>query len=139
MTNQQIILVKRSWALIQQIDASLVADVFYSKLFADKPRLRKMFPNKMEEQYKKLVDMMSTVVARLDRLAELTADIEAMAVRHAGYGVKQEHYTLVGSALLWTLEKALGNDWTMELKNAWTECYSTLSSVMANAANRNQL
>jgi hemoglobin-like flavoprotein len=30
-------------------------------------------------------------------------------LRHTGYGVKPDHYRLVGNALLWTLEKGLGS------------------------------
>jgi hypothetical protein len=33
----------------------------------------------------------------------------ALAKRHVGYGAKAEHYPVVGAALLWTLEKGLGD------------------------------
>ena len=35
-----------------------------------------------------------------------------MAKRHVSYGAKAEHYPVVGAALLWTLEKELGDGWT---------------------------
>lgn len=60
--------------------------------------------------------MIKIVIARLDRLDGLTAEIEAMAIRHTGYGVKESHYTIVGTALLWTLQKKLGKDWTEEFE-----------------------
>jgi nitric oxide dioxygenase len=56
---------------MQKIDPAIVADVFYSKLFSDKPALRRMFPTKMDQQYRKLIDMLSAIIARLDRLEEL--------------------------------------------------------------------
>jgi hemoglobin-like flavoprotein len=40
----------------------------------------------------------------------------------------------VGTALLWTLEKGLGADFTEPVKTAWTEAYATLAGVMKSAA-----
>ena len=54
--------------------------------------------------------------------------------RHAGYGVKDEHYASVGAALLWTLERGLGAAWTPELAAAWVAAYTTLSQFMIGEA-----
>jgi hemoglobin-like flavoprotein len=59
-----------------------------------------MFPKNRNEQYTKLIDMITMVVSRLDNLEELTEDIAAKAGRHVGYGVKPQHNKLVGTALL---------------------------------------
>ena len=40
--------------------------------------------------------------------------------------------TPVGAALLWTLEKGLGPDFTPETRAAWTEAYTALAGVMTN-------
>jgi hemoglobin-like flavoprotein len=55
MNKEQIQLVKQSWKLLRNIDPAIVGDLFYSKLFADNPQVKKMFPKNMKEQYKKLV------------------------------------------------------------------------------------
>ena len=138
MTEMQIGLVKRTWKIFRGIDPGLVGDTFYSKLFNDNPSLRRMFPKSMEQQYRKLIDMLSTIVARLEKMNELKDDITAMAQRHKGYGVRPGHYKLVGKALLWTLKQGLGNDWTKEVEEAWTTCYNVLSTAMINAAGYQQ-
>jgi hemoglobin-like flavoprotein len=137
MTQQEIKLVKSSWAHFRHLKAETIADVFYSKLFLDDPSLRKMFPPNMESQYEKLILTLNIVVARLDKLDELTADVIALAVRHKEYGVTPEHYKMVGDALLWTLEKGLGDDWNADTEAAWTTCYTLLAETMINAANSN--
>jgi hemoglobin-like flavoprotein len=134
MTEKQIALVKSSWKLYRSIDPVIVGDVFYSKLFADTPYLKSMFNIPKDEQSKKLVDMLSLVVGRLDRLDELTEDIRQLALRHKGYGVKISHYDQVGVALLWTLKQGLGNDWNEEVGEAWRLCYQKLSGAMKEAA-----
>lgn len=134
MTTDQVRLVKKSWSILQQIDPALMAGVFYSRLFTDKPSLRALFPTDMHQQYQKLVDMISLVIARLDRPDAMQGELAAMARRHTRYGVKEKHYALVGHALLWTLEKGLGKDWTAGMQAAWTACYQSLSEQMMRAA-----
>ncbi len=134
MTERQILLVKKTWRLFQGINPTTTGDAFYSKLFADKPALRKMFPAGMNEQYRKLFDMLTAIVVRLDKLDQMSDEIEAMAKRHVKYGVKAAHYQYVGNALLWTLEKGLGSDWNHEVKGAWTVCYNLISEKMIKSA-----
>lgn len=134
LTQQQIKLIKQSWRNFRNVPPAVVGDLFYSKLFADHPAVRKMFPKDMNDQYRKLVDMLTTIVIRLDNIGTLTEEIDAMARRHAGYGVKPAHYKIVGAALLWTLEKGLGSDWNEEVKEAWRTCYTVLAETMIRAA-----
>jgi hemoglobin-like flavoprotein len=134
MTENQIVLVQKTWKIFRSIKPLVVGDVFYSKLFMMQPELKAMFPMSMEEQYKKLTEMLSIIVARLERINELTEEIAALAKRHRGYGVKTEHYKVVGKALLWTLQQGLGSDWTKDVEEAWTKCYTLLSDAMINAA-----
>ena len=136
MTEEQIILIKKSWRLLRNIDPQIVGDTFYSKLFADNRSLRKMFPTDMEQQYRKLIDMLSAIVMRLDNIDELTDNIAAMAQRHVQYGVKPLHYSLVGKALLWTLKQGLGKDWNKETAEAWSNCYTLLANAMIQATDK---
>jgi len=57
-----------------------------------------------------------------------------MGADHAGFGVKDRDYNVVGAALLWTLEKGLGEAFTDEVKNAWGAVYEVLASVMKEGA-----
>jgi len=134
MTAQQIHLVKSSWRIFQSISPELIGDVFYSKLFMAVPNLRSMFHISTQEQSKKLIEMLNVIIGRLDRMEEVTEDIRQLAIRHVKYGVKPEHYTAVGDALLWTLQHGLGKDWNNEVKDAWSACYKMLSQIMINAA-----
>lgn len=140
MTQEQVSLVKKTWSIFREIDPVLVGDVFYSKLFFDMPHLEHLFHTSKEEQAKKLVEMLSTIVGRLDNLNDLTEEIKQLAIRHVQYGVKEHHYKSVGTALLWTLQQGLGRDWNNEVSDAWASCFQVLSATMINASgykNRN--
>lgn len=131
MTIEQIKLVKKTWKILMGIDPKIIGDAFYSKLFADHPALRKMFPTDMEKQYIKLVDMLSSIIMNLDHQSNVDMDnLIDMSKRHVGYGVKPMHYDMVGKALLWTLKKGLGSEWNQDVNDAWTECYQSLASEM---------
>jgi hemoglobin-like flavoprotein len=134
MTPNQIKLVQTSFAQVAPI-AATAADLFYGRLFEIAPPVRAMFPDDLSEQKKKLMAMLSTAVAGLNRLDTLMPAVQALGRRHAGYGVKAQHYASVGSALLWTLEKGLGEAFTPAVKDAWATTYIVLSTTMMNAAN----
>ena len=82
----------------------------------------------------KLMATLTAVVNGLGNLASILPAASALAKRHVSYGAKPEHYPVVGAALLWTLEKGLGENWTPEVANAWKAAYGTLSAFMVSEA-----
>ena len=72
--------------------------------------------------------------ALADRLDAILPAASRLAKHHVSYGVEPKHYAPVGDALLWTLEKGLGPDWTPELAEAWGAAYGTLSGYMIDQA-----
>ena len=78
----------------------------------------------MAEQAKKLMQIIQVAVANLDNLERVRTAVEHLGRRHVEeYGVKEEHYDSGGTALLWTLEQGLGERFTAEAKEAWSEAY----------------
>src|ERR1700749_1173251 len=133
MTPDQIKLVQQSFAKVAPISEQ-AAVLFYDRLFEIAPAVRAMFPNDMTEQRRKLMATLAIVVNGLSNLEMILPAASALATRHVAYGAKPEHYPVVGQALLWTLEKGLGNDWTPAVADAWTTAYATLSSFMITQA-----
>jgi len=133
VTERQKTLVQESFATIAPI-ADDAAALFYRRLFELDPALRPMFPGEMAEQRKKLMQMITAAVKGLDRLDQLVPVVRDLGRRHAGYGVKDEHYGTVGEALLWTLEKGLGAAFTPETKAAWAAVYGLIAMTMQKAA-----
>ncbi|MEJ2378950.1 MAG: globin family protein [Pseudolabrys sp.] len=110
------------------------AEIFYAELFAIDPSLRAMFSDDLEDQQKKLMAALSLVVRSLHTPEKITGTVEKLAVKHLDYGVKPEHYTYVGNALLRTLKKGLGAEFTPELCDAWTDAFRMLARIMKEAA-----
>lgn len=133
VTNTEKVLVQESFAAVMPI-ADDAAALFYRRLFELDPSLERMFKGDMTEQRRKLMQMLTAAVKGLDRLDQLVPVVEDLGRRHAGYGVADKHYDTVGAALLWTLEKGLGNAFTPQVKDAWIAVYGLLAGTMKNAA-----
>ncbi len=131
MSQNNIALVKNSWALVAQLPMETVGELFYNRLFEIMPSVKPMFSRTpMPEQSKKLLTMLSYVIGKLDKLEEIMDEVTKLARRHTQYGVKDEHYAAVGFALIWTLEQGLGELWNGALEAAWTEVYGILAGAM---------
>ncbi len=133
MTPEAIKLVQETWAAVEPI-ADTAADLFYGKLFELDPLLKSLFPDEMAEQKKKLMQTLAVCVKGLTDLNSIVPAVQALGRRHVEYKVEPEQYTTVGQALLWTLEQGLGEVYTPEVANAWTEVYDVLSTTMIAAA-----
>lgn len=133
MDARKIQLVQQSFEKVAAIGVP-AAEVFYAELFAIDPSLQPMFSDDMGEQQKKLMSALTLVVRSLDKPEKIIPPVQRLAVKHLDYGVLPEHYTFVGNALLRTLRKALGADFTPELRDAWIDAFRMLAKVMKEAA-----
>ena len=133
MTPKEISLIKSSFQKVVPI-ADQVAALFYARLFELDPSLRELFHGDMTGQGRKLLQMIGVAVNGLDRLDTLASVVRQLGLRHAGYHVKEDHYETVGAALLWTLDKGLGAEFTLETRIAWGKTYWLLAETMKAGA-----
>ncbi|NEV64506.1 globin domain-containing protein [Thiorhodococcus minor] len=133
MTPQATALVRASWAKIKPL-AEPTARHFYDRLFALYPETQPLFQADMAEQHRKFAAMLDTVVDALDDLDALLPALEDLGAQHACYGVTDPDYDKMASALLWSLSEALGEDFTPEVRAAWSEVYSAVAEAMQEGA-----
>jgi hemoglobin-like flavoprotein len=133
MTPAQVKSIQDSFSKVAPI-ADTAAALFYGRLFEIAPEVKPLFRGDMTEQGRKLMKTLTVVVNGLGNLEAILPAASALAKGHVGFGVKATHYAPVGEALLWTLERGLGSDWTPELKGAWTSAYSMLANFMIGEA-----
>jgi nitric oxide dioxygenase len=107
--------------------------LFYERLFTTNPGFRPLFKNSMRIQGVKLMTMLAMVVYNLPEPDQVSPTIRDLAVRHVEYGVKLADYDALREALLWTLEQALGEEFTPAVREAWTVCYDELAGEMKAA------
>lgn len=132
MNTEQIEIIEETWDFVIT-NTEEAGQLFYDRLFTESPELRPLFKGDMRDQERKLISLITFAVGKLRNIEEIIEDVQALGTRHKHYGVKDEHYTNVASALLWTLEQGLGKKWNEEVKEAWTTLYMTLAEVMTKA------
>lgn len=132
MTPEQIDIVQSTFKKVVPI-ADTAGDIFYARLFEIAPDTRALFPEVMTDQKKKLMQMIGVAVNGLRDLDAIVPAVQELGARHNGYNVTDAHYDSVAEALIYTLGKGLGDDFTPEAKAAWTETYGLLAGVMKDA------
>lgn len=130
MTPEQVDHVQTSFRLILPIRLQ-AAQIFYARLFEIDASTRPLFLNSdLEVQGDMLMAALGFVVGSLRKPESMLATVHALARRHVGYGVVESHYTSVGEALVWTVERGLGSAATPEILVAWVAAYTILSDAM---------
>jgi hemoglobin-like flavoprotein len=133
MTPDQIHLLRRSFAKLEP-HATVAALAFYRRLFELAPQVRPLFKTEIESQSAKLMAMIGLAVSLTDRPANLEGELRELGARHLDYGTQDEHYAVVGAALLDMLAEVLGNDFTPATKAAWAEFFELISKKMLEGA-----
>ena len=135
MDQKTIDLVQGSFEKVLPI-ADTAVEIFYDELFTLDPSLKAIFPEDpeaMKGQRNKLRDMLAAAVAGLSNIEKLVPVLQDLGKRHVGYKVEAKHYDTVGAALLGALAKGLGDEFTPEVKQAWTDVYGVMATTMKDA------
>jgi len=131
----QIELLETSFQAIAPSGEAYVT-AFYERLFTSFPATRAFFASTdMKEQRKKLLGALALVIQNLRKPEVLTSALQGLGQRHATYGVRPEHYPIVGAVLLETFADVLGERWTPAYHDAWAQAYEAVCELMLEGAN----
>jgi len=131
----QIELLETSFQAIAPSGEAYVT-AFYERLFTSFPATRAFFASTdMKEQRKKLLGALALVIQNLRKPEVLTSALKGLGQRHVAYGVRPEHYPIVGAVLLETFADVLGERWTPAYHDAWAQAYEAVCELMLEGAN----
>jgi hemoglobin-like flavoprotein len=129
MTPEQALIVQSTWRAVLPVGGTF-AELFYGRLFALDPTLKKLFRDDMAEQGRNLTAMLSVASANIGKVERITVALRSLGKRHAAYGVTPEDFAHFEDALLFALEHALIDVFTPEVRVAWQRAYALVSGVM---------
>src|SRR4051812_19018596 len=89
MRLEQAQVVRSTWNSVLPVGDTF-AELFYGRLFALDPALRKLFPNDMVEQGRNLTAMLSVAAANVGKPERIAVALRQLGQRHRAYGVKPE-------------------------------------------------
>ncbi|HVO51589.1 MAG TPA: globin domain-containing protein [Thermoanaerobaculia bacterium] len=133
MNARQRELVRSTFERLRPIPKS-AALTFYERLFELDPALRPLFGHDLENQAAMFVTALNLAVLELVEPDFIPQSVRALGTRHAHYGVEEPFYATFGQALLWTLGRLLGESFTPEVRDAWSDAYETLAAAMKESA-----
>jgi len=147
--------VERSWQQVQAAGGYYVAELLYRHTFQLEPEVIDLFPPEVRYKYRdwttdeggeeegdlltspamrnifaNVVNAVGMSVAGLHEPARMLPMLSELGARHANYRASEEHWQVLGEALMITLEECLGDEFTSEVRHAWTMVYSFISAVM---------
>lgn len=133
VTADQVYLLRKSFRRVEQ-QTHLAALIFYQRLFTLDPAVRPLFKTNIEEQSRKLIEMLGLAISLSEKPDRLESELGQLGARHAGYGVKKEHYQVVGTALIEMLAQVLADEFTAATRQAWTDFYDFMARSMQHGA-----
>lgn len=83
-----------------------------------------------------VVQMLESVVGMMnsDDVSSLGNLLVSLGARHIAYGVHPAHYSVVETALLRTLRKGLGDNWTEDVRKGWAAVFKFIAKGMQAGA-----
>lgn len=102
------------------------------RLFPFRNQARTLFVSAHLKLHAKLfVDTMTTLVANLHDLERVEREVRNLGARHLTYGVVlPEHFTLMGDALIATLDESDAVTLDKETRDAWIETWGFIAKEM---------
>lgn len=129
LTAEEIFRVRSSFDMVFANSTDMTT-TFYDRVFELAPEFRPMFPADMSVLKRDFLSKLAVLVGSLDRTTGLLSGADILGRNHQHYGVKPEHYQVVGEALLWSLARGLGPHWTDEVEQAWRKVYGVIAQRM---------
>lgn len=133
MTDRQKQLVRETYPRVIEM-ASPLSQLFYGQLFQMAPSVRPLFRGDIRVQGRKLMDMLKGLIECIDDTQQNLTLLRALGQRHAGYGVKPEHYDTVKAAFGWSLGQVLQSEYSGDVKAAWLALIDEVNGAMKAGA-----
>jgi len=102
---------------------------FFTHLFQLEPELADVLNGDVSMLHRKFSSTIATL-KNIRYLDKISSAIEAMAIRHVGYGAEIRHFKPFRQALWYALEEVLGDDFTPQHQKAWQTTFDAVADIM---------
>lgn len=113
-----------------------LADRFYTRLFAQHPPLRVLFPRDLTQHKQDFAAGLRLVVKNLHQLDTVRGTLMDIGAKQSRLNVTPGHYGIAREVLLSTLREMSGPVWSEELTQDWAEAINSVVSLMVLGAGK---
>lgn len=136
LTAEQKDVIRSTVPLLESGGEALITH-FYQRLLRQHPDLNSLFNQAHQlsgDQPRALARGVLSYARHIDRLEELSELVQIVVNKHVALQVQADHYPLVGTALLQSIEEVLGPELaTPAVIEAWACAYQVLAEVLIQA------
>lgn len=111
-----------------------VSEIFYARLFARHPDVRRLFPADMGLQVGHLRAALALIGRNVSVLKSLEGPLMELGAQHVSYGARPEHYPIVRDLLAESIACVMGPAWTPDLEAEWKRLLEWVCNVMLRGA-----
>ncbi|HXW45735.1 MAG TPA: globin domain-containing protein [Streptosporangiaceae bacterium] len=126
-------LVKKSFAHAAAVGPA-VMEFFYTRLFAESPDIRSLFPMTMTPLREHVFASLTEVIATLDSQPDCAELLGRLGRDHRRFGVRDRHHQAFFAAMVETAQHFIGTDWRPEVESAWRGAVGYICATMQAAA-----
>jgi hemoglobin-like flavoprotein len=133
MTPKQIELLEATLHELRR-NPVLAAQLFYCRLFARRPALRRLLGGRPDFDGSRLFAVISTALAGLSHPPHFVGLLNLFARPAVHQTLRASEYaSVIGDALQWMLKKHLHVRCTDEVRDAWRAAYERVLAVVGNS------
>lgn len=109
-------IVSQSWDMaMDNCPGSEFGELLYDVLFEIAPNLQTLFCKPKQILSVKFMEMAATLVSFNNDPVRTQQQSIWLGLRHVRYGARKQHVQVMGQVIISTLERAVGNEWTVEM------------------------
>ncbi|CAG5129487.1 unnamed protein product [Candidula unifasciata] len=72
-------------------------------------------------------------VTRFQEPEKISQMLHELGARHVMYNAKVDYIDLIGPQFIWAIEPVIGEHWTAEVEQAWSDLFKYISYIMKDA------
>jgi nitric oxide dioxygenase len=129
MTSQDIATIQNSYRQLIHVSDHAGA-IFLARLFELEPSFRAVFQGDMHTQCPQMAQALRYFVTCLDQLPQTLAALREAGLARSHQQIPEHYYQHFCDALVWTLAKCLGRNFTTEVRDTWVRAYWILAESM---------
>mmetsp|Transcript_11814 Transcript_11814/g.18187 ORF Transcript_11814/g.18187 Transcript_11814/m.18187 type:complete len:302 (+) Transcript_11814:508-1413(+) len=140
VTEEKITEIQASWGIAKAFGIDAVGKLLMRNIFKIEPTALQLYSFKnvadlyeskeLKSHYTKLIGSLNSVIESLSDPKDIGKTMKELGRRHVDYGVKVEHYNVIGKAILKTLEALLAEGYSSSIKHAWIAFIRQVASQM---------